>query len=236
MGPLPRLLLGFLRYPGEPADPDGSAGSVRVLSSSPRYLAYRMFTLWARLLVVFAVEEYLVSRAVTGQPSRIVEVAFFLCVVGIPGALLSLFTYVDYRVRSYKLSDRALRIREGLFVVRETTMSFANIQNVSVSRGPLQGLFGISDVLIKTAGGGGHDKMKGLRPDLHVAHFHGLPNADEVRELVLDLLKKTKDAGLGDHDDAAPAASVQGRSLDGALAEIRSAARDLRDTAERLQR
>jgi hypothetical protein len=78
--------------------------------------------------------------------------------------------------------------------------------------------------------------MKGLRPDLHVAHFHGLPNADEVRELVLDLLKKTKDAGLGDHDDAPPAASVQGCSLDGALAEVRSAARDLRDTAERLQR
>jgi uncharacterized membrane protein YdbT with pleckstrin-like domain len=227
---LTRLLLAVLRYPREPKDPEGSAGSVRVLSASPRYLAYRLVTLWVRLLFVFALEETLVGANVKGEVSILVKLSVFLVIAGVPGLILSFITYAEYSVRSYKLSDRALRIREGLLVVRETTMSFANIQNVSVSRGPVQGLFGISDVVLKTAGGGGSERMKGLKPDLHVAHFHGLRNADEVRELVLDLLRKAKTAGLGDADEPAPA-SV---SLDGALAELRAAATAFRETAERI--
>jgi membrane protein YdbS with pleckstrin-like domain len=233
---LVRLLRAVLRYPAEPADPYGSAGSVRVLSASPRYLAYRMVTLWARLLGVFAIEELLLHRAIRGDALFIAKAGLFLAIVGIPGLIISLFTYAEYKARSYKLSDQALRIREGLFTVRETTMTYANVQNVSVSRGPVQGLFGISDVVMKTAGGGGGDpRTKGFVPDLHVAHFRGLRNADEVRELVLALLKKTKDAGLGDGDDAAPAsAAAPVKSLDAALAEVRAAATGLREAAERL--
>jgi uncharacterized membrane protein YdbT with pleckstrin-like domain len=239
MGLLTRILLAVLRYPSEPADPHGSAeGSIRVLSASPRYLAYRMFKLWSRLLVVFAIEELLLHRAVGPHVPIYVKLAWFVAIVGVPGLIISVFTYVEYTVRSYKLSDRALRIREGLFIVRETTMTFANVQNVSVSRGPLQGLFGISDVVMKTAGGGGGGQRwnKGIGPDLHVAHFHGLRNADEVRELVLQLLRKTKDAGLGDKDDEAPASSIAAPtlSLDAALVEVRAAAASLRETAERM--
>lgn len=237
MSVLRRLLLTALRYPGEPADPYGSAGSVRVLSASPRYLAYRMFTIWARLLVVFAMEELVLHAGIRGEAPLFAMLVVFLVVVGVPGLILSAFTYVEYTTRSYKLSDRALRIREGLFIVRETTMTFANVQNVSVSRGPVQGLFGISDVVMKTAGGGGGDgRMKGLAHDLHVAHFKGLRNADEVRQLVLALQKKTKDAGLGDGDDAAPAdsAAAKAPSLDAALADVRAAATALREAAERI--
>jgi len=231
-----RLLLAALRYPGEPADPYGTAGSVRVLSASPRYLAYRMVTLWARLLGVFAIEETLLHKAIRADAPFVAKAGVFLLIVGIPGLIVSVFTYAEYTTRSYKLSDQALRIREGLFIVRETTMTYANVQNVSVSRGPVQGLFGISDVVMKTAGGGGGDhRTKGLVPDLHVAHFRGLRNADEVRELVLALLKKTKDAGLGDADDAAPAsAAAPVKSLDSALAEVREAATALREAAQRL--
>ena len=234
---LRRLLLAILRYPGEPADPYGSPGSVRVLSASPRFLAYRMFTIWARLLLVFAIEELILHAGIPGGSPFLAKVVVFVAVVGVPGLILSAFTYVEYTVRSYKLSDRALRIREGLFIVRETTMTFANVQNVSVSRGPLQGLFGISDVVMKTAGGGGGDgRMKGLVPDLHVAHFQGLRNADEVRELVLALQKKTKAAGLGDGEEGASASSAAdpSRTLEAALAQVRSAATALREAAERV--
>jgi membrane protein YdbS with pleckstrin-like domain len=221
----------LLRYPGEPADPDGSPGTVVVLSASPRYLAYRLFTMWAGLLVAFAVEHTLLHSALKGPSPFGATLAVFAVLVGIPGSILTFLAYAEYSVRSYKLSDRALRIREGLLVVRETTMTFANIQNVSVSRGPVQGLFGISDVVLKTAGGGS-ERRKGLAPDLHVAHFHGLTNADEVRDLVLDLLRKAKSAGLGDADDAPPPSAAQ--TIDAAVAELRAAATSFRETAERL--
>lgn len=232
-----RLLLAILRYPGEPADPEG--GHVRVLSASPRYLAYRMFTLWARLLLVFVVEETLLHGTVKGEVSIVVKLIVFMLIVGIPGSILSLTTWAEYSVRSYKLSDRALRIREGLFVVRETTMSFANIQNVNVSRGPIQGMFGISDVVLKTAGGGSQQR-RGLAPDLHVAHLKGLVNADEVRELVLDLQRKAKDAGLGDAEDVPVASAkvttttVSTVSIDSAIADLRREATAFREAAERI--
>jgi uncharacterized membrane protein YdbT with pleckstrin-like domain len=96
-----------------------------------------------------------------------------------------------------------MRLREGLFSVREMTMTITNVQNVSVSRGPLQGLFGISDVVIQSAGGGsgtGLNKPIGVHA-LHTAHFRGLTNAEEVRDLVMAQLKRARDAGLGDRDD-----------------------------------
>lgn len=232
MSVLVRVLLAVLRYPPDPADPEGRPGSVRVVSASTRYLAYRLFSLWSRLALVFAIEETLLHRAVHGPVNELAKLFTFLAVLGGPGIVASLGIYAEYKTRSYKLSDRALRIREGLLFVRETTMTFANIQNVSVSRGPVQGLFGISDVVLKTAGGAGSShKKRGLEQDLHVAHFRGLENADEVSELVLSLLRKTKDAGLGDAPDGGEGSEG---SLDAALSDLRASAKALRETAERL--
>jgi membrane protein YdbS with pleckstrin-like domain len=65
-------------------------------------------------------------------------------------AFTSLVSYVtirlDYEFRWYKTTHRSLRIREGVWLVREMTMTYANIQDISVSQGPLQRLFGIADL------------------------------------------------------------------------------------------
>ena len=37
--------------------------------------------------------------------------------------------------------------------------------------------------------------------DLHSAMFSGVENAEQIRELVLDRLRRVKGAGLGDHED-----------------------------------
>ncbi len=229
------IVLSVLRYPPEAADPEGSTQSIRVVSISPRYLAYRIVKLWLRLLAAFAVEETLLHTTLKGPVPFYAKVAIFLLIVGIPGAIGSFVTFVEYTVRSYKLSDRSLRIREGLLFVRETTMTFANVQNVSVSRGPLQGLFGISDLVMKTAGGGGGgERHRGLRPDLHVAHFHGLRDADEVRERVLALLEKTKGTGVEPAHEWSEASAAAGPALVDALTDVQRAAAAFRVAAERL--
>ena len=64
---------------------------------------------------------------------------------------------LDYEMRWYMVTDISLRIRHGIWKVNESTMSFANIQQVEVSQGPLQRLLGLADVKVQSAGGGGGD-------------------------------------------------------------------------------
>ena len=109
---------------------------------------------------------------------------------------------IDYAFRWYILSDRSLRIREGLFSLQEKTMTFANIQQVSIQQNPLQRLFGISDVKVETAGGGGSGGAKGggsgHGENLHEAHFRGVSNAAEIRDAILARVRQHRDTGLGE--------------------------------------
>ena len=105
-------------------------------------------------------------------------------------------------------------------------MSFANLQQVEVKQGPVQRLLGLADVHVRSAGGGGGDEHKGKAGDsMHLAVFHGVDNADEIRDLILARLKSFREAGLGDpdeHSSAAPgdiAALTAARDL---LAEVRA--------------
>ena len=140
---------------------------------------------------------------------------------------------LNYEMRWYKVTDRSLRIRAGVWSVREMTMTFANVQNITVSQGPLERLFGISDVKVDSAGGGGsagsHGESHGQ--SLHVATFRGVDNPEEIRDLMLQRLRRLRDAGLGDPDDAATLKeAVRGSLLGGAetltlLAAFRDEAR-----------
>jgi hypothetical protein len=123
-------------------------------------------------------------------------------------------TYValrlDYELRWYVVTDRSLRIRTGLWSVQEMTMSFANLQQVVTSQGPLQRLLGIADVRVQSAGGGGEvaHGHHAHGPSMHIGHFHGVANAAEVRDLILARLRQFRETGLGDPDEKRLAAFV----------------------------
>jgi membrane protein YdbS with pleckstrin-like domain len=118
---------------------------------------------------------------------------------------------LDYEMRWYVVTDRSLRIRTGVWQVQELTMSFANLQQVVVSQGPLQRLLGLADVHVQSAGGGGGGASAGhahgAGDSLHTAVFHSVENATEIRDLILERLRIFRATGLGDPDDhhAAPA-------------------------------
>ena len=109
---------------------------------------------------------------------------------------------LDYEMRWYVVTDRSLRIRTGVWRVQELTMSFANLQQVSVSQNPVQRLLGLSDVCVQTAGGGSGGGPHGQPIDsLHTAEFHSVENAAEIRDLILERLRRFRAAGLGDPED-----------------------------------
>jgi hypothetical protein len=113
---------------------------------------------------------------------------------------------LDYELRWYAVTDRSLRIRTGLLNLQELTMSFANLQQVVVAQGPVQRLLGIADVRVQSAGGGGgedHPKHKS-GDSMHAGNFRGVDNATEIRDLILERLRRFRETGLGDPDDTAP--------------------------------
>ncbi|MFZ5494059.1 MAG: PH domain-containing protein [Verrucomicrobiota bacterium] len=147
-----------------------------------------------------------------------------------------LLARLDFEMRWYMVTDRSLRIRHGIWKVSESTMSFANIQQVVVSQGPLQRLLGLSDVKVQSAGGGGGGEGRerhGQDDDMHLGLFHSVTNAAEIRDLILERLRRFRESGLGDPDEKIPAAAGGGTGdLLAAARELAAEARALRTVLE----
>ena len=109
---------------------------------------------------------------------------------------------LDYEMRWYMVTDRSLRIRTGVGNVQEITMSFANLQQVEVSQGPLQRALGLADLKVQSAGGGHVAPGRPQHQDsLHIGYFHGVENATEIRDLIQERLRRFRDSGLGDPEE-----------------------------------
>lgn len=155
----------------------------------------------------------MLTQLVLQLPPWAVPLLWLLKLAGIAAYLAQLpVTYLiarlDFEMRWYMVTDRSLRIRHGVWKVQESTMSFANIQQVVVSQGPLQRLLGLADVRVQSAGGGGGERehRHGTEEDMHHGLFHGVTNAHEIRDLILERLRRFRESGLGDPDEklAAP--------------------------------
>lgn len=159
----------------------------------------------------------------------VVPFLLFLEFLAIATFLLSLpLTYalakLEFEQHWYIVTDRSLRIRTGVLSLSESTMSFANLQQVEVKQGPFQRLLGLADVRVRSAGGGDHGEDEG--EPLHTGVFHSVENAEEIRDLILARLKAFREAGLGDPDHG-PTAEPAAREAQGVSAETLDAAREV---------
>lgn len=241
---LKRRLLTLFRVDERPAPPPGSPESLRTFRASPRFFRYSLLK-WglgqAAALFGLVVSTIGFEFVEFGPWSRFTAAAgpllIVLFVVQAPFSYLVL--RLGYEMRWYMVSDRALRIRYGVYGVREQTMTVVNIQNMAVKRGPLQRLFGIADLEIRTASGGDSDDDE---DSLSRGLLQGLDNAEELRNLLLASLRQSRDAGLGDPDDRpavlpVPAASTDDRVPGGSEdASVLAAATDLLAECRALRR
>lgn len=222
-------LLALLKAPsGPPPAPAGTPGSERTFRASKNYLTLKLVLNWLGALVPIAC--ILVGAALSNPLVALGAVIPFL------GGLMGHFIIrLDYDLRYYLVTDRSLRIRQGAWIIHEATFTFANVQTVEKRQGPLERMLGYANLEVQTAGGGGG--VSQAQQDLH-AHkrlLAAIDNADEVRSLILSLLKRYRDAGLGDPEDvraAAPALRVAGPGLSGSALER---LREVREEAARLR-
>jgi len=226
------LLLRVLHVsPDAPSPPPGSAQAVRTFRASRRFLHYRLIGLYVGGTAFIALEFGFVLVALVQNPRVWIPAVILGAILLLVAAASYFIVRLEYEMRYYILTDRSLRIREGVWIVRESTLTFANVQNIRIAQGPLQQLFGIADVMVDTAGGGARVAEKGgeMVGGQHRGAIRGVQNAAEIRDLVLALLKRFKDAGLGDPEDArravaaaAPAHAVPVERLQEILAEVRA--------------
>lgn len=210
------LILPWLKIPPEPQAPAGAPESLKVFRAAPNYYRLRLLrwgfgqlsALAGLIIALVALREGLDSRPFRRQP-HLREIGFLLSafeVFGVIAFVVQLpFTYavtrLDYELRWYLVTDRSLRIRTGVWTVEELTMTFANVQELTIRQGPLQRLLGIADLKVRSAGGGGSAQPEGAPTrESHVAYFHGVDKASEIRDLILAHLRRLRDTGLGDPD------------------------------------
>ena len=155
-----------------------------------------------------------------------------------------LLVTLRWEMHWYMVSDESLRIREGLWKLREQTMTVANIQNMKIRQDPLHRLFGLAELEVHTAGGGGKsDEGDGSgRNNLHVGHFRGLENAWAIRDQLREQVARQHGAGLGDPGETeaaiaeslpATAETATARPLADAAQALLAEARQLGDSVRR---
>ncbi len=199
------LLLRWLKTPQEPPDPPrGARDSIQTFRASPKFLKYQLL-LYTIRQVPGAIFSLVIGIGMFVGADEVPEADFwmrlgatFVIVSATFGTLLRYWLIrLDYDLRYYILTDRSLRIRQGAWRIEEATFTFANIQNLSIHQGPLERVLGISNVIIETAGGGGgaHPQAGAM---MHRGALRGIEHAEQMRDRIMMLLKKYRDAGLGD--------------------------------------
>lgn len=204
-------MLELLAVPSAPEPPEGSAESIRIFHAGRQYYLWSVL-IWAiRTILLFAPCAIASIAIGVNAPKMLgwvrVLLMSFLALVWIIFVLTAFVTFVarrlDYRLRWYIVTDRSLRIRSGVFNVRELTMTYGNIQEIRVTAGPLQHALELADVEVQAAGGGSGEKHS---RNTHTGRFEGLSNANAIRDLIVERLRHYRDSGLGESIQAtAPA-------------------------------
>lgn len=228
------LLLLVLQAPREPPEPPaGSPASVQLFRASKQYLFCKLavtavvFAILALVPAVIAV--LLLFNRNAPPPAKIV---FALAAVGfvLLGVFAWFMTRLEYDMRYYIITDRSLRIREGVLTITEVTLTYANVQHLEISQGPIGQLLGISNLVVRTAGGAGGAPLPdqpGQRTG-HRGNLKGIDNAEEIRDIINGHLKRYRHAGLGDPEERHGQARGKPRLSQAALERLQEIRDELR--------
>ncbi len=193
------MLVECFKVPKDPPTmPVGTDDFCHKFHPSRRYLAYLKMFFWIGLTVIDVlilvgwVAVYLWKPWVGWM---LLAPALFLAVV--PDIVAYIAIHLRYDTMWYVITDRSCRLRRGVWTVVEHTITFENVQNVYLRRGPIQQLFGISTLVIETAGAS-EDEGEDLFSVGNKAIMEGLENPDEIRELIMERVRRSRTTGLGD--------------------------------------
>lgn len=238
------VLARMLRVPMTPPSlPPGGSGWVRSFGPAESYLRYLKIQhlLLCGVLGLIALPVILLAIAGLIRDGQFGPAILMGVLFVIPALAWMLVGYLvlqfQYDTTWYVMTDRAIRLRSGIWVLKELTITFDNVQNVKIRQGPIQRWLGIGDVSMETAAVGAVGQHGTTLPS--TALVAGIANPQEIRDRIVERMRASRSAGLGDPDDerrqrpttAAPAGSApSGGWTPAHLAVLR----ELRDEVARL--
>ena len=202
------VLVRWFRVPQDPPTlPSVPGERVDSFQPAPAFLNYLKFWFWLALIVsdagltigYLAVAGALVVSGLTWVALLLLPLAVVL-IVG-PDIPVFVGLHLRFDTTWYVMSEHSLRIRRGIWVIQETTITFENVQNVKLTQGPLQRHFGIANVMVDTAGGSS-DAKQNAGATSHQGIIEGVTQEDaaRLRDLILVKLRRSSTAGLGDDE------------------------------------
>ena len=204
-GPFGRLIAWALRIPSEPAEiPVDSGELIKSFHPSPKWLRLRRLQIIGGtvLAILVNVVVFLLQMMVNNGFSLSIpifdwfNILFLAPVFLLAGGFRLITLRLQYDCTWYVLTERALRIRRGLILIRETTITYANIQNISLEQGPLERMFSLSNIKVETAGGGGADSKTDTLG--HSGQIQGVEDAESLRDLMMTQVRLHRSGGLGE--------------------------------------
>jgi len=231
-------IVALFRVPPEPPTLPSSGETVQSIRPSAGYLRYLKLLFWVAFLPGDIVPILIwLAISIAFPIVGIILVVPLVVVLIAPDVIAYVGLHLRYDTTWYVFTDRSLRIRRGIWVIHETTITFENVQNVEVAQGPVQHYFGIADVIVQTAGGGASRKTSrgGKKSsDAHVGILQGLDHADAVRDQILDRVRRSRTAGLGDEHATTPVHANHAPRSGYSTATHLAVLREIRDQARRL--
>ena len=148
------------------------------LRTPERKLAY----MW--MLELLTVSAILSTVFVIFNPLEGILTGSVYLVPGFFVLLGSVYTFLRYSAWGFEVRDDHLYLEYGVFTKVKTMVPFVRIQHVDTQRNALERVFGISMVVVYTAGTRGSDvKVKGLVPG----------EADSMQEKLRDVAIESED-------------------------------------------
>lgn len=226
------VLVRWFKVPDRPPTlPTLPGETAESFQPSEGFLRYLKFQFWVLLIVIdLAIFlGWLVLTVALPWLGILLAVPALLIAV-VPDVLAYIAIHLRYDTTWYVLTSRSLRIRRGIWIIHETTITFENVQNVEVRQGPLQRYFEIADVHVETAGGGAkvQSGQGSLAASGHQGIIEGVHDAARIRDLILSRLRLSRSAGLGDEATLAASGPSWTAEHVAVLREIRDAVRALR--------
>jgi len=128
------------------SETDGATPLNAVEPAYKNVIRARLGVLWSVLSIAAIIldQALLAGTAFHWLPSMLIPLLGIISVVTVPQRI--------YLRIGYRLTDRLLQLVRGWMFHTDTVVPFVRVQHIDITRGPVEKLFGISTLVVHTAG------------------------------------------------------------------------------------
>ena len=221
-------IANLFKVPQRPPElPSLSGDTPRSFHPSRSFLRYLRLCFWvAAIAIDVLIFALWLGVVLANRNLGIVLTIPALALAILPDIVAYVALHLKYDTMWYVMNARSLRCRRGIWTVIEHTITFENVQNVHIRRGPVQYFFGIWTIVIETAGAAEPGEANRYAVG-NKAIMEGIENPAEIRDLIMERVRRSRGTGIGELPAEERSGTIWRPELVRVLEEIRDDVRAL---------